>query len=128
MTPQMLVHTVAMSCAGPISASDPQGVEAALALRRARLSEATLNAMIQQDAKDSELPDLQLFKYYNGRLAYLAEETKAWTRVPRDEFTRCIRFFFRLVERPPPHCIFLGHSAFSSCQLLPSHCDSKTSI
>ena len=85
MTPQMLVHTVAMSCAGPISASDPQGVEAALALRRARLSEATLNAMTQQDANDSEfanfwqLPDLQLFKYYNGRLAYLAEETKAWT-------------------------------------------------
>ena len=77
--------TVAMSSAGPISACDPQGVEAALAIRRSRLTEATLNVMIQQDAKDSEfanfwqLPDLQLFKYYNGRLAFLAKETKAWT-------------------------------------------------
>ena len=68
--------------------------------------------MVQQDAKDSEfanfwqLPDLQLFKYYNGSLAYHAEETKAWTRVPRDEFTRCIRFFLRLVERPPSTAVF----------------------
>ena len=54
MTPQMLAHTVAMSSAGPISACDPQGIAAALAIRRARLTEATLNAMIQQDAKDSE--------------------------------------------------------------------------
>ena len=112
MTLQMLAHTVAMSSAGPISACDPQGVEAALAIRRARLTEATLNAMIQQDAKDNEfanfwqLPDLQLFKYYNGRLAYLAEETKTWTRVLRDEFTRFTRFFLRLVERPPPTAVF----------------------
>ena len=80
---------------------------------RARLiTEATLNAMVQQDAKDSEfanfwqLPDLQLFKYHNGSLAYHAEETKAWTRVPRDEFTRCIRLFLHLVERPPPTVVF----------------------
>ena len=72
------------------------GVAAALAIRRARLTETTLNAMIQKDAGDNEfanfwqLPDLQLFKYCNGRLAFLAKETKAWTRVPRDEFTRCI--------------------------------------
>eukprot|EP00439_Symbiodinium_sp_Y106_P049222 s4253_g6.t1 len=106
MTPQMLAHTVAMSSADPISACDPQGVAAALAFRRARLTEATLNAMIQKDAEDNEfanfwqLPDLQLFKYYNGRLAFLAEETEAWTRVPRDEFTRCVRFFLHLVQRP----------------------------
>ena len=102
MTPQMLAHTVATSSAGPISACDPQGVAAALAIRRARLTEATINAMIQKDADDNEfasfwqLPDLQLLKYYNGRLAFLAEETRAWTRVPRDEFTRCIRYFLHL--------------------------------
>ena len=68
--PQMLAHTVAMSSAGPISACDPQGVAAALAIRRARLTEATLNAMIQKDAEDNEfanfwqLPDLQLSKCY----------------------------------------------------------------
>ena len=38
MTPQMLAHTVAMSSAGPISACDPQGIAAALAIRRARLT------------------------------------------------------------------------------------------
>ena len=109
-----------MSSAGPISACDPQGVEAALAIRGARLTEATLNAMIQQDAKDSEfanywqLPDLQLFKCYNGRLAFLAEETKSWTRVPRDEFTRCMRFFLHLVERPPPTVCFPGTFSLQS--------------
>ena len=108
MTPQMLAHTVALSNAGPISACDPQGVAAALAIRRARLTEATINAIIKKDADESEfanfwqLPDLQMFKYYNGRLAFLAEETKAWTRVPRDEFTRCIRYFLHLVQRPAP--------------------------
>ena len=56
--------------------------------------------------KFGNFPDLQLFKYYNGRLAFLAEETKAWTRVPRDEFTRCIRFFLRLVQRPAPTDVF----------------------
>eukprot|EP00439_Symbiodinium_sp_Y106_P037050 s3353_g4.t1 len=101
-----------MSSAGPISACDSQGVAAALANRRARLTAATLNAMIQKDAEDNEfanfwqLPDLQLFNYYNGRLAFLAEETKAWTRVPRDEFTRCIRFFLHLVQRPSPVDVF----------------------
>ena len=99
MTPQMLAHTVAMSNAGPISACDLQGVAAALAIRRARLTETTLNAMTQKDADDNEfasfwqLPGLQLFKCYNGRLAFLAEETRAWTQVARDEFTRCIRYF-----------------------------------
>ena len=97
-----------MSSAGPISACDPQGVAAALEIRRARLTEAMLNAMIQKGAEENEfancwrLPDLQLFKYYNGRLAFLAEETKAWMRVPRDEFTRCIRFSLHLVQRPAP--------------------------
>ena len=38
MTPQMLAHTVAMSSAGPISACDPQGIAAASAIRRARLT------------------------------------------------------------------------------------------
>ena len=112
MTSQMLANTVAMSNAGPISACDPQGVAAALAIRRARLTETTLNTMIQKDADDNEfenfwkLPDLQLFKYYNGRLAFLAEETKAWTRAPRDEFTRCIRYFLHLVQRPAPTDVF----------------------
>ena len=58
MTPQMLAHTVAMSSAGPISACDLQGVAAALAIRRARLTEATLNAMIQKDAEENEFAKL----------------------------------------------------------------------
>ena len=36
----------------------------------------------------------------------VAGETKAWTRVPRDEFTRCIRFFLHLVQRPSPTDVF----------------------
>ena len=70
MTSQMLANTVAMSNAGPISACDPQGVAAALAIRRASLTETTLNAMMQKDADDNEfanfwqLPDFQLQCYY----------------------------------------------------------------
>ena len=102
-----------MQNAGPISACDPQGIIAALAIRQARLSEETMNMAIRQDSASSEfsdfwtLPDFQSFKYYSsGRLAFLAAESQLWARIPRDEFTRCLRHFLQLVQRPPSTDVF----------------------
>ena len=67
-----------MSNAGPTSACDPQKVAAALAIRQARLTEETLNASIKQDSLANKIAeywtvrDFQLFKFYSGRLAFLA--------------------------------------------------------
>ena len=85
-----------MQNAGPISACDPQGVAAALAIRQARLSEETMRT----------LPGFQSFKFYSGRLAFLAAESELWPRVPRDEFTSCLRYFLQLVQRPPSTDVF----------------------
>ena len=87
-------------------------MQAALAIRQARLTEATMNLSIQQDSANSELsdfwtlPDFQSFKFYSGRLAFLAAESQLWARVPRDEFTRCLRYFLQLVQRPPSTDVF----------------------
>ena len=87
-------------------------MQAALAIRQARLTEATMNLSIQQDSANSELsdfwtlPDFQSLKFYSGRLAFLAAESQLWARVPRDEFTRCLRYFLQLVQRPPSTDVF----------------------
>ena len=71
-----------------------------------------MNLAIQQDAANNEfadswtLPDFQSLKFYSGRLAFLAAESQLWARVPRDEFTRCLRFFLQLVQRPPSTDVF----------------------
>ena len=107
-----LAQTLAVQNAGPISACDPQAITAALAIRQARLSEETMNMAIRHDSAHSEfseywtLPDFQSFKFYSGRLAFLAAESQLWARVPRGEFTRCLRYFLQLVQRPPSTDVF----------------------
>ena len=71
-----------------------------------------MNMAIRQDSANSEfsefwtLPDFQSFKFYSGRLAFLAAESQLWARVPRDEFTRCLRYVLQLVQRPPSTDVF----------------------
>ena len=97
-----------MSNAGPVSACDPQGVAAALAVSQARLTEKTLNESSKPDSIDNEfaeywtIPNYRLFKFCSGRLACVASESKACMNNPCDEFIRCVRFFLQLVQRAAP--------------------------
>lgn len=54
MTTAGLAQIFAACASGAISACDPQSNMTAAAIRRARLSEDTLNASIQQDAQNNE--------------------------------------------------------------------------